>query len=99
MIRLLLATLSFVFLFSILFESRAHSWYDVQCCSEKDCAPVTDTQEDGHGNLIVSSELGTVFVPNNFTRRPSQDEKDHICIITYNGRTIPICYYVATGTQ
>jgi hypothetical protein len=99
MLRFLMTTLSFVFLFSLLFEVRAHSWYETQCCSEKDCAPVTDTQEDGHGNLIVTSEMGTVFVPKTFIRRPSQDDKDHICMITYGGRSIPICYYVATGTE
>lgn len=97
MIRTTLISLCFLFLFSIIFDVKAHSWYDSQCCSDKDCSVVLDTQEDGHGNLIVTSKHGTVFISKEFTRRPSQDENDHICIINYNGKLMVLCYYVATG--
>lgn len=84
------------FLLFIVLTSNAqtHSWYDKECCSDIDCSEVIDKQDDGHGNLIITSKYGTVLISPNFPRKPSQDENEHICIV---GKTI-FCYYVPGGS-
>jgi hypothetical protein len=90
------AVMAIAFLLFVVFTSNAktHSWYENECCSEKDCSEVIDKQEDGHGNLIITSKNGTVLVAPEFPRKPSQDEKEHICTI---GKLL-ICYYVPGGS-
>jgi hypothetical protein len=38
---------------------RAHSWYDRDCCSDTDCAPIDDTYiaETNTGYVVPSGEL------------------------------------------
>lgn len=91
-----MAITAIAFLLFIVFTSKiqAHSWYDKDCCSDKDCSEVIDKQDDGHGNLILTSKHGTVLVSPAFPRKPSQDENEHICIV---GKLL-LCYYVPGGS-
>lgn len=88
----------FLILFAITSPGWSHSWYSWQCCSDNDCAEVIDQQEDGHGGIIVTSKHGTVLIPPDFERKPSQDEKFHVCMRQGTYRIVPICYYVPGGT-
>jgi hypothetical protein len=62
----------------------AHSWYDPHCCSDKDCAPVTHSQRtvvNGIPGEIMTSKIGTTFVPDSFKSvYPSRDAELHICM-------------------
>lgn len=91
-----MAVMAIAFLLFIVLTSNAytHDWYDKECCSENDCSEVIDSQDDGHGNLIVTSKHGTVLISPNFPRKPSKDEKEHICIV---GKIL-ICYYTPGGS-
>jgi hypothetical protein len=80
-------------------DALAHSWYDPECCSERDCAPVTTT-EQVNGGAMMTTEHGTVFVPNSYKpMRISQDGKWHVCMTTlYTGEKKLLCVYGAAGT-
>lgn len=65
-------------LIAISSEASSHSWYEVSCCSDRDCKPVADgvvveradgVHVEGHGVLSrTDSRL-----------RWSRDDSDHIC--------------------
>lgn len=62
-------------------QLQAHSWYDMECCHERDCAPVVEMKEFPEGTLM-STEHGTALVPHNLPlakRKASRDEKYHLC--------------------
>lgn len=81
-----------------------HSFYETQCCSDKDCAPVSKIENHPDGDLMTS-EHGTVLVTKNidsWKRRKSQDDKYHVCMRTasgsepqYNGKHLICVYYPA----
>lgn len=75
--------------------AQSHEWYDKECCSDDDCAPVEKTVYNDNGSITVTSKHGTVTIPRGFPRKPSKDEKDHVCILKHSG--IPICYYATGG--
>lgn len=86
-------------------EAKTHSWYDHDCCSEKDCAPVIQSTPGTYAGVtgeMMTTKFGTVFVPNNYKKtRPSRDADTHVCMTApgteiETGDTIPsmlICVY------
>lgn len=83
-----------VFLFSLfLFSSYAfaHSWYDPECCNDKDCVPVEKIEKIAGVNgdywyFIRTPGVINKLFPVRVTRediqnksRFSQDQKYHIC--------------------
>ena len=57
--------------------ARAHSWYPVECCSDRDCYPLPDgtvKEVKGGYQLIESGE----FIPSAETR-DGRDDHFHIC--------------------
>ena len=65
-----------------------HSWYPINCCSDKDCKPVEC--ED----LLTTIDGGAKYDKYNFRKDqvyPSQDSKCHVCINHYN---TPMCAFV-----
>lgn len=87
----------------------AHSWYDHDCCSDRDCAPVS-LIEPAEGGEWMTSKFGRVFVPANFPKerqRPSHDADTHVCIMApvhdemtgekITGHT-PLCVYRPMGS-
>lgn len=88
----------YIMILMYIFPVHSHEWYDPECCNDKDCSVVLDTQDDGHGNLIVTSKHGTVLIEPDFIRRPSKDDKDHVCMIVSDNKFIVLCYYIATGS-
>ena len=63
---------------------HAHGQYDHDCCSDEDCAPVLQSQstvKNGVPGEMVTTKVGTVFVPDNFKKtRPSKDWQTHVCM-------------------
>lgn len=84
-------------------EVRAHSFYDLECCSDKDCWPMgkdSDAREPDPtmepGGYVT---FDGIFVPHDETR-PSPDGRFHICRYggAANGQVIqpsrrPICMW------
>jgi len=67
----------------------AHDWYEPACCSNKDCAPISDdevTEMNGGFFLKTRNE----FVAFKDTRQ-GKDDQFHLCVNQYNGTRI--CFY------
>ena len=72
-------------------RARAHSWYEVTCCSERDCLPVDDgvvveradgVHVQGHGTLSRTDPR----------LRMSRDDRDHLCV-SQHAATKLLCVY------
>jgi hypothetical protein len=66
-----------------LTPAMAHSWYPIECCNVRDCAPVETIEwVDAYGarHLYVTSRHGTVIIPPNFPLRASPDGRMHVCM-------------------
>lgn len=95
---LLMAFFFFAIAFSIyaIRISGAHSWYDLECCSNNDCNPVAS--ED-----VIETDKGWKHLPTGpaFTKdqvKPSKDRRFHVCIGNKawdQGR--PYCIYILQG--
>ncbi len=64
----------------------AHSWYPIECCSEKDCHPVFDAVEVEGG-----WQSGGRFYPDAIVK-PSKDGQFHSCEGVFTKR--PLCFFV-----
>lgn len=64
--------------------SRAHDWYEWECCHKQDCAPLADAPKAVNGGYMVKDQ----FFPNKLLRE-SRDHRWHACIL--NGK--PRCLY------
>lgn len=71
-----------IVLMVIFSPANAHSWYPQDCCSGQDCAEVESAVEHPDGSVTVKTKHGTAKMPKGFKKRPSNDNKDHACIIT-----------------
>ena len=79
-------------IFVLTTPSRAHDWYDHDCCSDSDCKPIESCSEleeleDGRWKWN-----GYIFRKDKV--RPSKDSKCHVCIF----RGLPMCTYVQQGS-
>ena len=62
-------------------SAKSHSWYDPQCCSDTDCAPIIKPLEYlDNGEILATTEIGTTIIPADAKRLPSQDDKVHVCM-------------------
>lgn len=63
-------------------ETRAHSWYPHDCCSDRDCWPMGEDRDAKEPEpTIVPGGYRThdgIFVPESQTR-PSKDGRFHVC--------------------
>lgn len=75
--------LTIVILMVLFSPANAHSWYPQDCCSGQDCAEVEEIIDHPDGSSTVKTKHGTAKMPKGFKKRPSQDNKDHACIINY----------------
>lgn len=78
---------------------KIHSWYDADCCSDRDCFPVEAKHLD-NGNIQFKTQQG--FLELNLRQhhdkiRPSKDENYHICMIPNEGAPKILCIYVPSG--
>lgn len=87
--------------------AAAHSWYDPECCSGRDCVPakavVFMEMENEKVQMVIDTDMyGPVVIPKTFTKfRPSRDENYHVCayLVWVDGekRWMPRCVYVPAG--
>jgi len=68
-------------------SAKAHSWYDHDCCSDKDCAPVNEIKEGPGGYTLPNGDL---MKYGDGRIRQSVDNQFHWC---HNG-VITYCLYV-----
>jgi hypothetical protein len=76
----------------------AHSWYDPDCCSDRDCeavSAVTYVASDPGSVpvMVVTTSFGTKPVTSKTKIRESKDSRMHACI--YQGALI--CLYMPPG--
>jgi hypothetical protein len=90
----IVAVVIMLFIFRIQ-AAQSHSWYDPECCSENDCAPVTKYTQGADG-AFVTSKIGTVWVPKTFKHRPSKDGQMHVCMSLGRPHTL-FCVYKSEG--
>jgi len=80
-------------------QAKSHGWYDKDCCSEQDCAPVLSYKDNYNSTITLTSKYGTVTIDKSFPKKPSLDNQEHICMRTNeDGIPFVICYYVPFGS-
>lgn len=70
-------------------QINAHSWYPVECCSEKDCEPLPseDVDEKPEGFTIKSTGE---FIDRS-KARVAPDDQFHVC--RYQSSQVIICFF------
>ena len=106
-----------VFLIVLLVEfstkAQGHEWYDKECCSDKDCAPVTKLSRapNNKGWIMSTKYASNVFVPDSMRpdkSRASKDSKVHLCVMNLaehnnpytsqvDDKQLPRCVYWPSG--
>lgn len=90
-----IAILVVLFLLMALFNNaQSHSWYDNDCCHERDCAPATVTLEGEQ--MVLSNQFGEAPMPQSMIPRASKDDKWHACF-TYTRKELR-CVYAPAGS-
>ena len=89
--------------------AKAHSWYEADCCSLRDCAPLDAAAvvESPLGFVVTvrpgthpmwpaskTESLVTVYPYRSSKVRPSRDDQWHVCISSAGA---PLCLYVIGG--
>src|SRR5262245_42115825 len=87
--------LALVIVVSLAIPARSHSWYDPECCSDRDCEPVSTvsfvaSDPKSVPVMVVTTSFGTKPVTPMTKIRQSKDSQMHACI--YQGQLI--CLYM-----
>ena len=91
----IIVALALLITFALARPARSHSWYDADCCSDRDCEPVSAVAfVAGDSNsvpvMVVTTNFGTKPVTPETKIRESKDSRMHACI--YLGKLI--CLYL-----
>lgn len=94
--------------------AAAHDWYPHECCHGMDCAAVEKVEvlpgaematlgaispQTGPSAMLVTTKHGTVFVPPDFPRRESKDNRMHACMRpTGDGGMKLLCIFMPPST-
>jgi len=73
------------------------AWYPADCCHNQDCHPVAEVVVV-EGGIVLSTEDGwRLFVSRNAHRRPSLDDRWHVC---FGAQEVPqiFCIFEAPGS-
>ncbi len=76
--------------------SRAHDWYPISCCSEKDCRPLTEAKGESVLESTAGWELwdGRIIARN--AAKVSPDGKFHLC---ENADKRILCFFAPPGAS
>ena len=93
-----LAALTLMSVVVLAGPALTHSWYDPDCCSDRDCEPVSAVTfvASNPGSvpvMVVTTSFGTKPVTSRTKVRESKDSRMHACI--YQGELI--CLYMPPG--
>lgn len=85
-----------ILVLSIFTPVKSHSFYDYECCSGNDCAPVIKTwREEGKPDgEFMETRFGTAWFPFSTKIKHSPDGKMHACANWTNKK--PYCVYRPT---
>jgi hypothetical protein len=82
--------LAVVGLYGFAISARAHGWYPLRCCHDRDCAPIRADSITRQGdNYVITIKAGThpMVIDADIVRtwpiersEPSQDAEHHICL-------------------
>ena len=61
-------------------DGQLVSWYPIECCHGHDCRPVATIKSAPHGLWMTTVDGFTVLVGPGNQRRPSLDQRWHICM-------------------
>src|ERR1044072_9065335 len=88
-VRSLLVTALLSIMTACFAAARAHvhhgadgtsvDWYPQDCCHDRDCRPVSRIRTLSDGFLMTTEDGTTLFVNATRWRRPSQDNRWHVC--------------------
>lgn len=101
-------------LLAVAAPAAAHDWYPMECCHGMDCAAVEKVEilpgaamatfappspATGPSAMIVTTKHGSVFVPPDFPRRESKDNRMHACMRqTETGGMKLLCIFMPPST-
>jgi hypothetical protein len=68
----------------------SHEWYDAACCSNKDCAPIPDSDvaDLGEGGFYIHSRKEHIAFKDT---RQGKDDQYHLCVNQATGARL--CFY------
>jgi hypothetical protein len=78
-----------------------HSWYDAECCSDKDCFPAKNVVYYSYDSSYTADVHGRhVRVGPEVKKLPSRDGGYHACLRDRPGMPVKVkCWYVPANTQ
>ena len=81
----IIAALAVLIVVALSRPARSHSWYDPDCCSDRDCEPVTAisfvaSDSTSPPTMLVTTSFGTKPVTAETRIRESKDGRMHACI-------------------
>ena len=90
--------LALIIVVALARPAKSHSWYDADCCSDRDCEPVSAiayvaSDPQSVPVMVVTTSFGTKPVTPRTKIRESKDSRMHACI--YQGALI--CLYMPPG--
>jgi hypothetical protein len=90
--------LALIIVVALARPAKSHSWYDADCCSDRDCEPVSAvayvaSDPKSVPVMVVTTSFGTKPVTPRTKIRESKDSRMHACI--YQGALI--CLYMPPG--
>ncbi|NIX78262.1 hypothetical protein [Microvirga terricola] len=91
-----LAIVSSVTLFLSAPQAMAHSWYPIECCSDRDCRELAEDQGETVDETPNGWQLWDGRIIARGIAKPSPDKKFHLCETA--NKTI-ICFFVPPGAS
>ena len=77
-------------------SAKAHSWYPLSCCSEKDCRALIEAEGEIVSETAEGWRLWDGRLVKRGTAKPSPDGKFHLC--EARSRSI-LCFFVPPGSS
>jgi len=79
------AVLALLVVIALAKPARSHSWYDPDCCSDRDCEPASEiafvaSDPKAVPVMVVTTSFGTKPVTPQTKIRESRDSRLHACI-------------------
>jgi hypothetical protein len=80
--------------------ANAHSWYPKECCSNDDCMPADGISRDARGDTIVIVGRRRIWVPRGLVKRPSPDNRIHVCFgVDESNTLVAVCLFMPPAVQ
>jgi hypothetical protein len=77
--------------------ATSHSFYDLECCSDRDCGPVATDEVMVTPSGYRIARNGEIIAFDDKRLRPSPDGRFHICQVPGKPGSTLLCLYVPEG--